>query len=415
MPQFRYSAKAAGGAPSSGTLAAQDARDAIGQLRRQGLTPLSVEEEGKGGKPRTGLGAALAGRRDPKPHVKGDDLVVFTRQFSTMIGAGIPIMEAIAILGDQATDPGFKRALERVVESIRGGTDLSEALGLYPKVFPQIYVNMVKAGEASGKLDEILVRLAEYQESSAALKREVKSAMAYPSISLVLILGITVFLMLYVVPIFQKLFINLHADLPAPTVFVLGVSAMLVKYYLWVGLGLIALVTAFILYRRTPGGRYHVDYATLKMPVFGPLMQKIALARFSRTFSTLIQSGVPMLGALEIVASTSGNKVLEKAVLGARDAVRQGDPLAKPMGEAKVFPPMVVRMVAIGEKTGALEALLSKIAEFYEQQVAAMVKGLTALIEPILISVMGAIVGCVVAAIFLPIFTLPAQIGKKRH
>ncbi len=412
MPQYKYTAKDAGGADASGTLVAQDAKDALGLLRRQGLLPLSVEEEGKA-KAKQGLFSG--GKKDPRPRVKGDDLVVFTRQFSTMIGAGIPILEAVNILGDQASDPGFKRALERVVESIRAGTDLSEALSLYPKIFPRIYVNMVKAGEASGKLDEILIRLAEYQESSAALKREIKSAMAYPSISMFLILGITVFLMLYVVPIFQKLFKSMNADLPAPTKLVLGASDILVHYFPWFLGGLAVSIVAFILYRRTPAGHYQIDYAILKMPVFGPLMKKIALARFSRTFSTLIQSGVPMLGALEIVASTAGNKVLEKSVLSARDAVRQGDPLAKPLAESPVFPPMVVRMVAIGEKTGALEALLSKIAEFYEQQVAATVKGLTALIEPILISVMGAIVGCVVSAIFLPIFTLPAQIGKHRH
>lgn len=411
MPQFKYSARGAGGAATSGSLVAQDQKDLIGMLRRQGLTPLTIEEEGKA-KPKASLFGG--GKKDPKPRLKGDDLVIFTRQLSTMIGAGIPIMESLSILAEQAVDPGFRKALERVVEGIRGGNDLSESLGLYPKIFPQIYINMVKAGEASGKLDEILVRLAEYQEASAALRREVKSAMAYPCISMFLILGITGFLMLYVVPIFQKMFKSLHADLPAPTIFVLAVSDILTKHFLWVASSVVALVVAFILYRRTPKGRYNVDAAMLKMPVFGDLVSKIALARFARTFSTLIQSGVPMLGALEIVASTSGNKVLEKAVMGARDAVRQGDPLAKPLGEAPVFPPMVVRMVAVGEKTGALEALLSKIAEFYEQQVAATVKGLTALIEPILISVMGAIVGCVVAAIFLPIFTLPAQIGKKK-
>ena len=408
MPRFKYSAKAADGGSAAGTLDAQDAGDALGQLRRQGLIPLAVEEEGKarsrpGGK----------SRRDPRPRVSSDDLVVFTRQLSTMISAGVPIMESLAILADQVEDKGFRAALNRVVESIRGGTDLSEALSLYPKIFPAIYVNMVKAGEASGKLDEILVRLAEYQEAAAHLKREVKSAMAYPAISLFLILGITVFLMLYVVPIFQKLFMSLHATLPAPTVLVLGVSDFLVKNWMWLLGGLVLLVVGFILYRRTPKGRYNVDAALLRMPVFGPLTRKIALSRFSRTFATLLQSGVPMLGALEIVASTSGNQVLEKAILAAREGVRQGDPLAAHLGRSPVFPPMVVKMIAIGEKTGALETLLSKISEFYDQQVSAMVKGLTALIEPILISVMGVIVGCVVSAIFLPIFTLPAQIGRK--
>ncbi len=410
MPQFRYSARGAGGAPTSGTLAAQDQKDALAQLRRQGVTPLSLEEEGKVKKPSGGL---FQSKKDPKPRLKGDDLVIFTRQFATMISAGIPILEALSILSEQTEDPGFRRALERIVEGIRGGGDLSESFGLYPKIFPPIYTNMVKAGEASGKLDEILQRLAEYQESTAAIKREVKSAMMYPAISMFLILGITVFLMLYVVPIFKKLFDSLHADLPAPTKLVLAVSGFLTSQGLWVLAGIILAVVGFIAYRRTPAGHYRVDVMMLRLPVCGPLIKKIALARFSRTFSTLIQSGVPMLGALEIVSSTAGNQVIERAVLHARDAVRQGDPLAKPLGEAPVFPSMVVRMVAIGEKTGALETLLSKIAEFYEQQVSATVKGLTALIEPILISVMGAIVGCVVAAIFLPIFQLPAQIGKK--
>ncbi len=415
MPQFRYSARGAGGAATSGTLAAQDQKDAVAQLRRQGLTPLSMEEDGKAGKASSrGFFASFGAKKDPKPRVKSDDLVIFTRQFATMISAGIPILESLSILAEQMADPGFRRALERIVEAIRSGGDLSESLGLYPKIFPPIYANMVKAGEASGKLDEILQRLAEYQESTAAIKREVKSAMMYPAISMFLILGITAFLMLYVVPIFKKLFESLKADLPAPTKLVLAVSGMLTNHGLMVLAVIVTLVVSFILYKRTARGSYQVDVVLLKLPVFGQLLRKIALARFSRTFSTLIQSGVPMLGALEIVSATAGNQVIERAVLHARDGVRQGDPLAKPLGESPVFPAMVVRMVAIGEKTGALEVLLSKIAEFYEQQVSATVKGLTALIEPILISVMGAIVGCVVAAIFLPIFQLPAQIGKKR-
>lgn len=408
MPRYKYSAKDAGGADTSGTVDAQDQGDALAQLRRQGLIPMGIEEEGRGG------GKSRKGAKDPAIKASTEDLVIFTRQLSTMISAGIPIMESLAVLSEQVEDKGFKVAVERIVEAIRGGSDLSDALNLYPKLFPKIYVNMVKAGEASGKLDDILVRLAEYQEASAALKGEVKAAMAYPAISMFLILGITVFLMLYVVPIFQKLFKSLGAKLPGPTIFVMGVSDFLVNNWWWLlGLFVLGLVGLFF-YRKTEQGRYNLDSALLRAPVFGQLFQKIALSRFSRTFSTLIQSGVPMLGALEIVASTSGNMVLERAILSARDAVRQGDPLAKPLAACPVFPPMVVKMIAIGERTGALEQLLTKISEFYDQQVHATVKGLTSMIEPILITVMGVIVGCVVTAIFLPIFTLPAQIGRKK-
>jgi len=353
-----------------------------------------------------GLGGA------PRPRVSGEMLVIFTRQFATMIGAGIPVLECLNILQEQAEDPGFNRALGMIVEDVRGGSDLSTGLGKHPRVFERIYVNMIKAGEASGQLDTILSRLAEYMEATEKLKREIKGAMTYPVVSLVMILGITTFLLVFIIPRFNEIFKALKVELPLPTMIVLTASKLLTTYWAQTLFITVGLVLVFKWWKSTDSGGYTFDRLMLKAPVFGNLIQKVALSRFAKTFATLLRSGVPILGALEIVASTAGNRVVEEAVNNARESIRQGENLAKPLSESPVFPPMVVRMIAIGEKSGALEQLLEKISEFYDQQVEAMVESLTSLIEPLLIGFMGLIVGGIVLSVFLPILKIQEALQK---
>jgi len=350
---------------------------------------------------------------ETKARVSGEDLAIFTRQFSTMIGAGIPVLECLDILQEQAVDPGFKRVCGQIVEDVRGGSDLSQALGKHTRVFDRIYVNMIKAGEASGQLDTILKRLAEYMEATEQLKREIKGAMTYPVVSLVMILGITVFLLVFIIPKFQNIFESLKVPLPLPTQIVLALSTALTSY--WYNLVMIAVGFYLLIkwWKATDSGGYTWDRMLLKAPVFGLLIQKIAISRFSKTFATLLRSGVPILGALEIVAQTAGNRVVEEAVNNARESIRQGENLAKPLADSPVFPPMVVRMIAIGEKSGALEQLLEKISEFYDQQVEAMVESLTSLIEPLMIGLMGFIVGGIVLSVFLPIFKIQDALRRK--
>jgi type IV pilus assembly protein PilC len=345
--------------------------------------------------------------------VKLQELVIFTRQLATMISAGIPLLEALEILAEQQDNPGFKAVLEDVVTQVRGGTDMSTALADHPRVFEDIYVNMIRAGEVSGQIDEILIRLAEYQEATAKLRSQIISAMTYPVISLLLIGGIVLFLLLVIIPKFKEIFISMGVELPWITQALLDLADwMLAEWYIWVP-GSIGLVVGLRAYSKTTFGRRQFDWIKLNLPIFGELFKKVALSRFARTFATLISSGVPILGALEIVASTSGNVHIEETVMAASESVRQGETLASPLAEKpKLFPPMVTRMVAIGEKSGALETLLMKISEFYDQQVEATVEQLTSLIEPIMICVMGVIVGGMVLAIFLPIFELQKQLQQ---
>jgi type IV pilus assembly protein PilC len=413
MPKFKYVAKDASGKRVTQTVEGSSREEVLSNLKRDNMQVVSLAEEGAGApanaKSGTALGgflSALTAKSTPKARVKGETLVVFTRQFSTMIGAGIPVLECLTILQEQAEDPGFKIVLGKVVEDVRSGNDLSQALSRHPRCFERIYVNMIKAGEASGQLDTILQRLADYLENSEKLRREIKGAMTYPVISLVMIFGITIFLLIFIIPQFQGIFKTLKVELPLPTVIVLAISKIMTNYFLQFGIMVVGVVLIISWWKSTDAGGYVFDRVLLKLPIFGDLFKKVALSRFSRTFATLLRSGVPILGALEIVASTAGNRVVEEAVNNAREAIRQGESLAKPLGQSVVFPPMVVRMIAIGEKSGALEQLLEKIAEFYDQQVEATVEALTSLIEPVMIGVMGMVVGGIVLSVFLPIFKI---------
>jgi type IV pilus assembly protein PilC len=348
-----------------------------------------------------------------RPRASKSEIVIFTRQLSTMISAGISLLEAIEVLAEQAETPGMKATCHRLAAELRGGSDLSAAMSSCPKVFTPLYVSMVTAGEASGQMDVILQRLADYVEASEELKREIRSAMTYPVISLVLVLSITAFLMIGVVPGFKEVFDGLGAELPALTKTTLAISDWLRAKWYMVFAFLFAAVAGFVIVKKTPKGALLLDHLTLRVPIFGQLTRKVCLARFSRTFATLVRSGVPIMGTLDIVAETAGNQVIANAVYASRDSVRNGNMLSEPLSQSKAFPPMVVRMIAIGEKSGALEALLEKIAEFYDSQVKAAIKSLTSLIEPLLICFMGGIVGIVILSVFLPILNIIGELSGK--
>jgi type IV pilus assembly protein PilC len=410
MKTFKYTAKNAAGQSVAGTVQAATQNDAAAEVRKRNLTPTSFRAAGEEKKKKPGGFFSL---KNTRPRVKREELVVFTRQLSTMISAGIPLLESLEILAEQAENPGFALVLDSVIEDIRGGSDLSASMEKFPKCFSNIFVSMIKAGEVSGQLDDILVRLAEYLESSAKLKREIRSAMTYPVVSLTLVLGITAFLMIGIVPKFRDVFGALDIDLPGLTKGVLALSATIKDNVLGI-VGLTAgFVVALVAFKRTSKGAYYWDWFVLHVPIFGPLFQKVALSRFSRTFSTLIKSGVPILGALEIVSRTAGNRVIAKAIDASRENVRQGDTLSEPLSQSSIFPPMVTKMVGIGEKSGSLEVLLEKISIFYDEQVSASVKGLTSMIEPLMIGVMGFLVGGIVLAVFLPIFELQKQLAAR--
>lgn len=414
MATFKYVARDANGNRVEKTIDAKSPQEAQAALKRQNLTVLSLEQEASTWSKIANFN--LGGSKEPKPKVSSADLVIFTRQFATMVGAGLPIMECLDILAEQADDPGFKAALYKICNDVRSGTDLSSSLSRHQKIFSDIYINMIRAGEASGQLDVILVRLAEYLEASESLKRKIKSAMTYPVISLCMIFGITAFLFVFIIPKFEKIFKGMGVQLPLPTEIVLGISKFLTGGWggLAILLGLVASIVGVVMFKRTPKGRYMWDAMMLNMPVFGPLFQKVAVSRFARTFSTLLRSGVAILGALDIVASTAGNAILEEAIGASREAIRNGETLAKPLSDSPVFPPMVVRMIQVGERSGALEVLLEKISEFYDEQVDATVDSLTSLIEPIMIGVMGSVVGSIVLSVFLPIFKMQQALGKHK-
>ena len=411
--KFKFEAKDVAGKVVKGAVTADSQAEAVADLRRRNLTPVEVTKAGGlaawfgGGKKGPGSKRGAAKRSS----VKKGELEVFTRQLATMLGAGIPMLEALEILADQAESPGFAFCLDKVVDDIRSGSDLSKALEAHKRVFSHIYVSMIRAGEVSGQIDIILTRLAEYLEASAHLRSEIKSAMTYPVISLVLVIGIASFLMIGIVPSFKPVFESLEVDLPGLTVFIMDIAFFMRDFWYVIFGGMAAVFVGIKMFCKTPRGTLIKDHVMLRLPVFGVLFKKVALSRFARTFSTLVKSGVPILGAMEIVSDTSGNKVISNIVDAARDSVRNGESLSEPFSKSTVFPPMVTKMMAIGERAGALDALLEKIAEFYDQQVEAEVKGLTSMIEPIMIAIMGVIVGGIVLAVFLPFFKLQEKLS----
>lgn len=411
MTSFKYAAKGPGGKTVEGTINATDRQEAVAELRRQDLIVVKMDEASPLRAKTRSLGSIQIVKA--RPTAKRSELVIFTRQLATMVNAGLSLLESLEVLASQAESPGMRMTCEKLINEVRGGSDLSAAMDTCPRAFNRLYVSMVKAAEISGQLDVILERLADYLEASEALKREIRSAMAYPTVSMVLVVAITAFLMIGIVPGFRQVFDSLGSELPALTSYVLELSESMRAQWYFYAAGMIALFVGLSVLKKTKRGSLFLDHVFLRAPVFGPLFRKVALARFSRTFATLIRSGVPIMATLDIVADTAGNQVVSNAVKDSRESVRSGNMLSEPLAKSSVFPPMVVKMIAIGERSGALEVLLEKIAEFYDNQVKTAVKGLTSLIEPLLISVMGLMVGTVVLAVFLPLLDVVGKLSGQ--
>jgi type IV pilus assembly protein PilC len=367
------------------------------KLREQGMTPVQVKKANAGLKFEINL---RPGR------VKLKDLAVFCRQFATMVNSGLPILRALAILADQTTNKELAKVLVVVRTDVEQGASFSGALQKHPKAFNDLFVAMVKAGETGGVLDDVLLELADMIEEEVELRRRIKSAMTYPVVVVILVLLIMAAMLLFIVPQFETIYASLDSKLPLPTRVLLGMSTILRKYWFIVIIAAIAGRWGFNRFKATPAGRLRVDSLKIKVPVFGPLFHKVALARFSSTFGMLLKAGVPILQAMDIVKDTVNNKVIAQAVDDVKLSIREGESIAKPLGRHAVFPPMVVQMLAVGEETGAVDTMLSKVAQFYNQEVQATVDALTSLIEPLLIAFVGAGVGAAVVALYMPMFNI---------
>jgi type IV pilus assembly protein PilC len=393
---FLWRGKTAGGETVSGELTVKTRNDALAQLRKRKIVVTSVKPKPKEISVKLPFGGRIGTR----------DLAIFTRQFATMINAGLPLVQCLDILSRQLDKESFRTVTKKVMTDIESGSTLSESLGRHPKVFDDLYVNMVNAGEAGGILDTILMRLAEYIEKIEALKRKVKGAMMYPSVVFLVAMGATMFMLMFIIPTFAKMFADFGAELPGPTRIVLWLSNM-IRGYWWLGAaGVVVGIFGFRKYYATDKGHHAVDAAMLRIPVLGDVLRKGAVSRFTRTLGTLVSSGVPILDGLEITARTAGNVIVKDAVMHARASIREGDTIANPLRQSGVFPPMGVQMITVGEETGALDQMLTKIADFYDDEVDTAVDALTSIIEPVMIVIMGAIVGGMVVAMYLPIFKM---------
>ncbi|HAV43310.1 TPA: pilus assembly protein PilC [bacterium] len=406
MPSFTYKAKDPQGKVISGVIEAETERAVVTRLRAQRYTPIKIAEKKPTaiGKFLTSIG--LAGRVGVKP------LALFSRQLSTLINAGIPIIQSLNILAEQLEHKALKETVSMVRQDIERGSSIAEALNKHPRAFSSLYVAMVRSGEAGGVLDDVLERLSSYLENVIALQAKIRGAMAYPGVVTGIAIIIVTGLLTFVVPAFEEIFSSFGAQLPLPTRILLAISAVIRHYLPLVLLCGIALFFVFMWAIKTEKGRGIWDKTLLKLPIFGVLFQKTAIARFARTLSTLVKSGVPILEALEIVAKTSGNKVVEDAIMESRIAIREGERIADPLKECPVFPPMVIQMVAVGEETGSLDLMLSKIADYYDREVDAAVAALSSMIEPLLILFLGITCGSVIIALFLPILTMSAVISE---
>ncbi|MBA3031323.1 MAG: type II secretion system F family protein [Desulfobacteraceae bacterium] len=345
-----------------------------------------------------------------QPKVKSKDIIIFSRQFSTMIDAGLPILQCMEILHTQQENKTFQKIIKKIKETVEGGSTLAEALKQFPKQFDDLFVNMISAGEAGGILDTILKRLAGYLEKSAKLKGKVKGALTYPVIVLLISLLVTAVILIFVIPVFQEMFSSLGGVLPAPTRVVVALSNFVKSKIIFIIVGIILFIIAFKKYYSTENGHKTVDRLVLKMPIFGLLIRKVAVSKFTRTMGTMLTSGVPILSALDIVARTAGNKTIETSIYSVRSAISEGRTMADPLLETGVFPSMVCSMIAVGESTGALDTMLSKIADFYDEEVDQAVDNLTAMIEPFMMVFLGVVVGGLLIAMYLPIFTMAGQI-----
>lgn len=402
MPVFAFSGRTRTGQVVNGEMEAPNREAVVAQLRRQQVMATSVKAKAKDIEIRVpGFGGKVGDR----------DLAVVTRQLATMIDAGLPLVQCLDILSQQQDNKALKKTLHDIRMDVEGGSTFSAALRKHPKVFGALYTNMVEAGEAGGILDTILNRLAAYIEKAMTLKKRIKSAMFYPATIISVAIVVVIFLLIYVIPTFKQLFAGFGATLPLPTVIVLELSRIVRTYLLFMVGGFIGLVVLIRLYYRTEGGKRNIDGLLLRLPIVGGLIRKVAVAKFTRTLGTLVSSGVAILDGLDITARTAGNKVVEDAILKSRTTIAQGKTIAEPLHASGVFPPMVVQMIAVGEQTGALDRMLNKIADFYDEEVDASVAALTSMLEPLLVIFLGLIVGGVVIAMYLPIFKLISVVG----
>jgi type IV pilus assembly protein PilC len=402
MAVFVWEATTKKGEVKKGEMDAADENVLKVMLRRQGFKSITVKKKPK---ELSEYLPFLAGK------VKEKEIVVFSRIFSTMINAGLPLIQCLELLAQQEQNKTFKKIITTIKEDIEGGSTLCDALKKYPKIFDDLFVNLVAAGESGGILDVILNRLSGYMEKAAKLKSKVKGAMTYPASVLVISVAVVSLLLLKVIPVFQKMFEGMGGELPGPTQFLVNASQFMQNNFIYMIIGVAAIGFAFNRYYNTEKGRWTIDALVLKAPVFGPLLKKVAVAKFTRTLSTMMTSGVPILEGLNIVSKTAGNKIIENAIQKTRQSISEGKTIAEPLAETNVFPSMVVQMIAVGEATGALDAMLSKIADFYDDEVDAAVDAMTALLEPFMMVFLGGVVGGMIVAMYLPIFKMASVVG----
>src|SRR5258706_9274667 len=406
MPVYTWKGRTLAGESQAGEIEVARPEEAMEILRKKRVFVTSIKPKSSGFTlPKLPQGSGVSTK----------ELAIFTRQFATMISAGLPLVQCLDILSKQSSKPSFGRVISDVTREVEAGSTLSDALARHKAVFDDLFRNMVAAGEAGGVLDEILMRLATYVEKADALKRTVQSAMVYPAVVLTVALGATTFMVLFIIPTFAKMFSDFGGELPLPTKIVLGLSNILQRFW-WLGLLALAGAMSWLKhYYGTEAGHRQIDSLILKVPALGDVMLKGAVARFTRTLGTLIASGVPILAGLEITARTAGNKIISEAIMTARASIREGETVAAPLKAAGVFPPMVVQMISVGEQTGALDEMLTKIAVFYEAEVDTAVDTLTSIIEPVMIVIMGGIVGGMVVAMYLPMFKLISVVSGSAH
>jgi type IV pilus assembly protein PilC len=402
MPTYIYAGRTRKGRVTKGQLDAADERIARIQLKRRNIDVTKLKQKPKD---------LFESVSFLQPKVTSKDIVVFTRQFSTMIDAGLPLVQGLNMLTEQSQNKTFKRILSQVTRDVEGGSTLADALGKHPKVFDSLFVNLVAAGEVGGILDTILQRLAAYIEKTQKLKAQIKGALTYPAVVVAIAIIVIAVIMIFVIPVFQDMFSSFGKALPAPTQLVVNMSNFTKSNVHWIILAIIILAFAFKRYRATASGRRRVDSAMLRLPIIGELIRKVAVARFTRTLGTMVKSGVPILDALEITARTAGNVIVEEVVMDARSSIAEGQTIAEPLAESIIFPGMVTQMISVGESTGALDAMLEKIADFYDDEVDATVAAMTSMLEPLLMLFLGGSIGGLVIAMYLPIFQMAAAMG----
>ncbi len=401
MPIYKWEGKAAKGVIKKGEMEAPNEAAIRTHLRQQNITPTKISLKGKEFKISLPF----------KKKVKQRSIAIFTRQLATMIDAGLPLVQSLEILASQQDHKVFQNIIREIREDVEGGSTFAGALKKHPATFNELYTNLVVAGEEGGILDTILTRLANYIEKAEALKKKVKSALVYPATIMGVAVIVVMILMIFVIPVFESMFKSAGQNLPLPTLITLTISKLVQKYIVIIIPGFILSFYLIKKYYQTEKGKTVMDTLLLKLPVFGPLFQKIAVARFSRTLGTLVSSGVPILDGLNIVSKASGNKRIEIAILNARASIREGETISEPLGRSGLFPPMVIQMISVGESTGALDSMLSKIADFYEDEVDVAVGNLTSLLEPLLMVFLGVVIGGVVISMYLPIFQMASAVG----